>query len=50
MLLLFVLENGEGASEDDLRPFIEANPHLQYVGKRPEPRLPKCFWMLSKRA
>jgi hypothetical protein len=43
---IWSLENGEGASEDDLRPFIEANPHLQYVGRHPEPLPPRCFWML----
>jgi hypothetical protein len=32
------------------RPFIEANPHLRYAGRRPEPLLPKRCWMLSKRA
>jgi methylase of polypeptide subunit release factors len=47
---VWFLENGEGATEDDLRPFIAANPRLHYIGRRDEPLLPKCFWMLTKTA
>jgi methylase of polypeptide subunit release factors len=45
---VWFLENGEGATESDLLPFISANPRLKYIGQRGEPLLPKCFWMMSK--
>jgi len=45
---VWFLENGEGAAEADLLPFVSANPRLTYLGQSKEPRLPKCFWMKSK--
>jgi methylase of polypeptide subunit release factors len=46
---VWFLENGEAATEQDLKPFISANPQLQYIGQAGEPLLPKCFWMMSRR-
>lgn len=47
---VWFLENGEGATEADLFPFIKANPQLRYIGRRAEPLLPKCFWMQTARS
>ena len=46
---VWFLENGEAATEQDLLPFIAANPQLKYIAQRSEPLLPKCFWMMTKR-
>lgn len=47
---IWFLENGEGASESDLLPFIESNKALKYITKIDEPLLPGFFWMITRRA
>ena len=47
---IWFLENGEGARDSDLLPFINANNALQYVKTIDEPLLPGFFWMITKRA
>lgn len=46
---VWFLENGDAVSAQDLLPFIQANPHLEYVGETVEPGDPNYFWMFSKR-
>ena len=47
---VWFLENGEGASDSDLLPFIEVNKALKYMNTIDEPLLPGFFWMISRRA
>ena len=47
---VWFLENGAGANEGDLLPFVEANPALRYRGSAQEPLVPGFFWMFTGRA
>lgn len=46
---VWFLENGDGATESDLLPFIEANPGLKYVEQISEPLDPTFFWMITRK-
>ncbi len=46
---VWFLENGDAINAEGLRPMIDANPHLKYVGEMVEPGDPVFFWMFSKK-
>lgn len=47
---VWFLENGRAAKESDFKPFIEANPQLQYIKQTMEPLVPDFFWMFTKKS
>ena len=46
---VWFLENGDAVKAEGLRPMIDDNPRLEYVGEMTEPGDPVFFWMFSKK-